>query len=227
MTFLNLKSVTCGSVLALALGVTAAGAADLGPYKPYNPPPAAVVDYGEPSIWQGAYVGVNGGYGWVDSGLNQPDGWFGGGQLGYNWQHNRLVFGVEADIQGADMNDSVGFIGPGGFSTAVTDINWFSTLRGRVGLASGPALIYATGGVAFADIDTAMAFGNGTSVSDHGVNTGYVVGAGVEWAFAPRWSMKAEYLYMDFGDQTLAGTGGVAVVDTDAQTMRVGLNYKF
>lgn len=226
MTSLNLKSVACGSVLAVAMSTGAASAADLGPYKSYNPPPA-VVNYSEPPIWEGAYVGVNGGYGWVDSGLTQPDGWFGGGQFGYNWQRDRFVFGLEADIQAADMNDTVGFNGPGGFSTATTDIDWFSTVRGRVGLATGPALIYATGGVAFADIDTSMNFGNGTSVNDHGVNTGYVVGAGVEWAFAPRWSMKAEYLYMDFGNQTLAGTGGVAVVDTDVQTMRVGLNYKF
>lgn len=214
----------CGSVVLFALGATGANAADL--YKPFIPP-QQVENYAEPPIWQGAYVGVNGGYGFTNSGLNEADGFFGGGQFGYNWQRDRLVFGFEADIQAADFNDSVGFAAPGLFGTATTDINWFSTVRGRIGLAAGPALFYATGGVAFADIDHDISLSNGTSLSDSNVETGYVVGGGVEYAFAPRWSMKAEYLYMDFGNQTLAGSGGVAQVDTDVHTMRLGLNYKF
>lgn len=229
MTSLKFKTVTSGGALFFAFCASSASAADLGPYRPYAPPPpqAVVEPYAEPPIWEGAYIGVNGGYSWTESGLTTPDGWFGGGQVGYNIQRGALVYGVEGDFQGGDMEKGADFFGPGGFGAAVTDVDWFSTIRGRVGLAAGPTLFYATAGVAFADIDSRIAFGNGTSVSDSSVQTGYAVGGGLEWAFAPHLSMKAEYLYMDFGDQTLTGTAPATIVDTNMQTVRVGLNYRF
>ena len=85
------------------------------------------------------------------------------------------------------------------FGNATTDIDWFSTVRGRVGIAAGPWLLYGTGGVAFADISNRVDIG-----PDHAANSdtqvGYAVGGGLEWAFARNWSAKAEYLYLGFGD---------------------------
>jgi opacity protein-like surface antigen len=74
----------------------------------------------------------------------EPNGWFGGGQIGYNAQFQSLVFGLEADIQGADISDGVSGPVPGTayFATADTTVDWFSTLRGRVGYDAGPALLY-------------------------------------------------------------------------------------
>ncbi|MBA2125760.1 porin family protein [Hyphomicrobium methylovorum] len=211
-----------GAMMAIASG--AASAADLGPYQPYNPPaPEPVVNY-QPSIWEGAYIGVNGGYGWSNSGYGEPSGGFGGAQIGYNWQRDRFVFGVEADFQGADISGHEF----GAFHEARSDVDWFSTVRGRAGIASGPWLLYATGGVAFADIDNRIAFDDGTSFRKDGTRTGYVVGGGLEYALSRNWTMKAEYLYLGMGNDNLVNDEGFETrVNNDIQTVRVGLNYKF
>lgn len=227
-------------------------AADLGPYSPppaetyYEPGPRAM-----PGLWQGMYIGANVGTAWgYDSDVTlsgpgasgafsafEPDGWYGGGQIGYNAQFNALVLGIEADLQGSDISDSAaGFAGGGGgyFAQSNMSIDWFSTLRGRVGFAAGPALLYATGGLAFADVNRSLTASNGVntvSMSDDSIETGYTVGGGVEWAFAPNWSLKSEYLYVDLGDQTLSGSspGGnfSSTTDADFHTVRVGVNYHF
>jgi outer membrane immunogenic protein len=213
------KSVSFGGALLLLTASSGAWAADLGPYQPYAPPPAPEVRYESPAIWEGAYIGVNGG--WSDSNFTEPEGGFGGGQIGYNWQRDRFVFGVEGDFQGGDISgtafDQFG-------DTARSDVNWFSTVRGRLGFASGTWLVYGTGGVAFADIDNRIHFIDGSVSRDSGTQTGYAVGAGAEWAFAPNWSAKAEYLYLGFGDDTLPSGDRI---NNDFQTVRVGLNYKF
>jgi outer membrane immunogenic protein len=128
-------------------------AADLGPYR--APPPER--EYYEPVrdmpwSWRGFYGGVNAGYGWGGDdtvtlsgpgigtaiGSLEPNGWFGGGQIGYNAQFQSLVFGLEADIQGADISDGISGPVPGTayFATAETTVDWFSTVRGRVGYAA-------------------------------------------------------------------------------------------
>lgn len=226
-------------------------AADLGPYDP--PPREAYYEPARnmPGLWQGAYIGANVGTAWGNgsdvtlSGPGaggpfasfEPDGWYGGGQFGYNAQFNSLVLGLEADLQGADISDSTfgGVAGGGGYIAQSTmDINWFSTLRARAGYAAGPALLYVTGGFAFADVDhsfVATNGGNTVAASSSGIETGYTVGGGLEWAFAPNWSLKSEYLYVDLGDQTLSGAspGGAyaSTTDVDFHTVRVGVNYRF
>lgn len=209
-------------------------AADLGPYTP--PPPQPVY---EPAHergawnWQGLYLGANAGYGWGNdnaanygggAGSLSPSGWYGGGQIGYNAQFNWLVLGLEADLQGADISDSTTL--SGGFSNVTTDIDWFSTLRGRIGYASGSTLVYFTGGWAFADLNQTINTPV-VSMSQDGIETGYTVGGGVEWAISPNWSVKTEYLYVDLGEQTLSGPAGTYTTDTDFHTARVGLNYRF
>jgi outer membrane immunogenic protein len=223
-----------GASLFLAVGGNAWGA-DLGPYKPYAPPPPEPdVRYESPAIWQGAYVGINGGYGWSNN-LTESEGGFGGGQVGYNWQRERFVFGLEGDFQGSDISGSTDVAAGGGFGTATSDVFWFSTLRGRVGFAHGPFLLYGTGGVAFADISNHIDIAGppvDIHLHDSGVHTGYAVGGGLEWAFSRNWTAKAEYLYLGFGDDTISGVGSgsntySAKVNNDVQTVRLGLNYKF
>jgi outer membrane immunogenic protein len=219
MTSQFAKSLLGGVVLA-ATASGSAFAADLGPYQPYSPPPAEVV-YATPSIWQGAYMGINGGYGWSNSTFTEPSGGFGGAQLGYNWQRDRIVFGLEGDIQGADISGSA--YNPFFDATAHSNVDWFSTVRGRLGFTAGTVLIYGTAGLAVADFNNTVNVG-GLTFSDSDTKAGYAAGGGVEWAFAPNWSMKAEYLYLGFGDETLSS--GFRIND-DFQTVRVGLNHKF
>jgi outer membrane immunogenic protein len=235
--------------------------------------PAYVV----PSVWSGFYLGVNGGYGWGaqsstldtyafhDYNNNEgfgaaklsTEGGFGGGQIGFNVQRDRLVFGIEADIQGADIGGnkiSVAIDDP--IDTDVTTsaqvksrLDWFGTLRGRLGYSFGSSMVYATGGLAFGSINDTL---TGTVTSVHGADwapladsntstqTGYTVGGGFETMLTPSWSVKAEYQYIDLGSTTLYDVNGVLVPDTlfidagDASikvdhtyhTARVGLNYK-
>ena len=228
--------------LAVGAWSSCALAADLGPYNPpprYEPVYEPVREHGY--NWQGLYLGVNAGYGWGNdnastfvgpataSGGVNPSGWFGGGQIGYNAQFNALVLGLEADLQGADISDTTALAG-GAFTQATTDIEWFSTLRGRVGYAAGPALLYVTGGWAFADVNTSVnqTIGpNSVGMSNDDIKTGYTLGGGVEWAFAPNWSLKSEYLYVDLGKDTFSTPVGTYTTDTDFHTARVGLNYRF
>jgi outer membrane immunogenic protein len=242
-----MKRLLIAGVLA-GLSPACADAADLGPYG--APPPPG--NYYEPVrdmpwSWRGFYVGLNTGYAWggddtvtlsgsgigTASGSLSPSGWFGGGQIGYNAQFQSLVFGIEADLQGSNISDSFGGPIPGSpyFAQASTKVDWFSTIRGRVGYAAGPALLYATGGFAFANVDTEIAaIGPGTSVSfsNDQVKTGYTVGGGIEWAFAPNWSLRSEYLYVNLGDQDFTAPGGYAAhTETDFHTVRMGLNYRF
>jgi len=222
---------------AVAAWSGSALAADLGPYNPpraYEPVYEPVRSSGY--NWQGLYLGVNGGYGWGNdnsasfngvgggTGSLNGDGWFGGGQVGYNAQFNSLVLGLEADLQGGDFSDST--VLSGGFSGVTSDMDWFSTLRGRIGFASGPALFYVTGGWAFADVDYTVVAPAAT-ISSSEFKSGYTLGGGVEWAFSPNWSLKGEYLYVDLGNESFSTPAGTFTTDTDLHTARVGLNYRF
>jgi outer membrane immunogenic protein len=219
-------------------------AADLGPYGPpprhdhYDRYDREYEPVREGALWQGLYVGVNGGYAWGDDsavtfatpfggggtfGSLAADGWYGGGQVGYNAQFDRLVIGLEADLQGSDISASTSGFG----STGSVDINWFSTVRGRIGLTTGPALFYVTGGLAFAEVDYTVSGPPAVTLSQSSLKTGYTLGGGVEWAFDPNWSLKTEYLYVDLGDETLSGGGFSSSTSTEFQTVRVGLNYRF
>jgi outer membrane immunogenic protein len=237
-----MKRLVLAGILAGASWSGCALAADLGPYHRPAPRYEPVYEPARdmPYSWRGFYLGLNGGYGWSNDdsvsfsgpggtgfGSVSPDGWFGGGQIGYNAQWDWLVLGIEADMQAADIDDKTGLSGPY-FGQAKASVDWFSTLRGRVGYAAGPTLLYFTGGLAFADVDYGVSTAS-FSGSSHSIETGYTLGGGIEWAFAPNWSLKSEYLYVDLGDQTLTSPGGAfsSSTDLDFHTVRVGLNYKF
>jgi outer membrane immunogenic protein len=214
-----MKIVTIIGAALLSLGVaTSASAADL-PRK--APAYVAPIGYN----WTGFYLGVNGGYGWTGSNAaGDADGFVGGGQIGYNWQAagSPFVFGLEADIQGADISSSAAV----GAVTVTAKANAFGTVRGRIGYAFDRAMIYATGGWAYTRTELS-ATGPGGSISNSDWSSGYALGGGLEWAAWDRWSVKAEYLYVHSGDVnvTLAGVpfGG----DYNINVVRAGLNYRF
>ena len=175
----------------------------------------------------------------------------GGGHAGYNWQMGEFVFGPEADIEGTTLKTTdaclvqdagVGNATPGACFTGThdfsTQIFWQASVRGRVGYAWRSALIYATGGGAFADIETTytQTVGSTTaSESFRSIKTGYTVGGGVDYAIDAHWIARVEYRYTDFGTvsdtNTLASgafwdgyTNDHAITE---HAVRVGVSYLF
>ena len=227
--------------------------------------------------WTGFYIGGNAGYGWGNAdthfdplpdaatffdlapqSLNpDPEGFIGGGQIGYNWQWNKwLVLGVETDFQGSDMeghdrrspfsNIDGGIFDedPNIFLEAHERMQWFGTARGRIGFAPlCRLLVYATGGLAYGNVDYSAQtnFDNRFTYSTkfNETNVGWTVGGGLEYAIGHHWSVKAEYLYYDLGDnsrtepQLFNGvpTGEIFFVrnhfETTGNIVRGGLNFKF
>jgi outer membrane immunogenic protein len=208
-----LKAV--GLTLVVAGFASTASAADLPGKAPAYVAPAAY-------NWTGFYLGANAGYGWVNDG--DADGFVGGGQIGYNWQSpgSPFVFGLEADIQGADMDSSAAV----GAVTATARVNAFGTVRGRLGYAWDRFMLYGTGGWAYTRTSLDLT-GPGGSISDSDWSSGYTLGGGLEWAAWDRWSVKLEYLYVSTQDVSLT-LGGVTVTgDYDFSVVRAGLNYRF
>lgn len=218
-------------LLAGALIGTQAYAADL-PYKaPTYKAPAYTPEVVAPELtWNGFYVGANVGYGWADFGVSGAsenlNGVIGGLQIGYNWQFGNYVLGAEADVQGSGENKSDSTTVLGTTFTIDQKIKWFGTARARLGYAFGPWMVYATGGAAWQNYELSVSAGGG-SLSDNTTKIGWTAGGGLEWMFMPRWSAKAEYLYMDTGntDLTLFGTTFNAQITNNIG--RVGINYHF
>jgi outer membrane immunogenic protein len=205
----------------MALSVaTAASAADMQA-RPYTkaPPAAVVAAYN----WSGFYIGAMGGFGWeTDAG----SGGFGGGTVGYNWQlpGSQFVFGVEVDAAGASIKDS--FLVDVGV-TQENKINAFGSVTGRAGFAMDAALIYAKGGWAWTNAKTSFTDGINT-LSDSQTHTGYTIGGGVEYMFAPNWSAKGEYMFTSLGSENYNLLGEqLASGNIDFHTIKVGVNYHF
>jgi outer membrane immunogenic protein len=231
-------------VLTTATAVISAPAlaADLG-RMPVRAPVAAPVPY---FTWSGIYIGVQGGFGWADlerkllttgtTFSHDIDGGLVGGTIGFNWQGGPWVWGVEADYAWADIGrtvDCFAAIAPG--LRCGSTLDSFGTVRGRLGGAWDRMMIYGTGGVAFGDQDI---FINNTITGAFARRdrfaVGWTLGGGIEWAFAPAWSLKAEALYFDVSPDRLstAGFGLVAEplgIDTrfTGVIVRGGINYRF
>ena len=151
-----------------------------------------------------------------------------GGYLGCQWQNRAFVYGIEGDFSGVGGSSSsqLGlFDNDYGFSAK---LNWLSTIRGRAGLAVDNAMVYLTGGAAFAHVE-ATAFGNGTSDSFSNTRTGWTVGAGVEYMITPNWIGRLEFLYADFANNSgsFANTGYSSNLSHELMIGRVGLAYKW
>jgi outer membrane immunogenic protein len=232
MNRIALAAFAAGS-MAIA---SSAGAADL----PIKAPYAAPVVWS----WTGFYIGGHVGAGWgtietetVGGGFvfsqGTVNGFLGGGQVGYNWQAGPIVLGVEADASATSIKGTSPCIV--GIFVCKRNVDWMATFTGRVGFTADRALIYVKGGGAWADFKyTTSVAGLGIATAQQG-QWGALVGAGVEYAFAPGWSAKLEYDYIDFGQRTVPFTivagGGGAVVNINAtqnlHQVKFGVNYRF
>jgi outer membrane immunogenic protein len=199
--------------------MTAASAADLGA-RPYTKAPPLSPAYN----WTGFYIGVMGGYAF-DSGNG---GGFGGGTIGYNWQApgSQFVFGIEIDAAGASIKDSQTGVIFGVLTTVESKVNALGSVTGRVGVAADAVLFYAKGGYAWANNElSASGIVNG---SDSHVHSGYTVGGGIEYMFAPNWSAKAEYMFTHLGSENYNVAGiGFDSGTAEFSSVKVGINYHF
>jgi outer membrane immunogenic protein len=228
-----LKSLLAAAALP-AVFATPIHAADLGPYgarSAWTSQPAAPA----PFSWSGFYFGVQAGYGWgttdaasnaLPPGVQQSfsydlTGAVGGVHAGFNWQANRLVFGLETDFEGSRITgSSTGVLG----LAHQTDIDWMGSLRGRVGYAAGNTLFYATGGLAYGDVAITTPL-----IAASEWRTGWTLGGGIEHAFTPNLTARVEYRYTDLGSVTYA-TPLAGVNDSSSVThsaVRAGFSYKF
>jgi outer membrane immunogenic protein len=218
--------------------------------------------------WGGLYAGLNAGGAWgrvspnyvsqtgvataagfafVQGLTNQnmnSTGFIGGGQIGYNYQIQSVVLGVEADMNytGLSKTATTGTFGlpvcgaPTCSIAQSYNADWLATFRGRFGVTTGNLLFYGTGGLAVARVRYNDTFTLPTSVnaaSSSNVRTGWTLGLGAEWAFNPRWSVKAEYLYVDLGSTGYTMPNNLvplATVQVDHRLTeniaRLGINYK-
>jgi outer membrane immunogenic protein len=265
------------AALVAVFGVASASAADLTP-RSYTTTPLA-----EPCRdWSGLYAGVIAGYGWgsapaAEAPASGPLGGFiaqffgrllptalsprmsngvGGGEIGFNWQSDRIVAGFETDISYVGMRgqDSL-FIpispGAGGLITTQSNkLDWLGTARARLGwLATPDTLLFGTGGLAYGAAHASTTIFDTLPGACPALNAfcstgsssqtliGWTLGAGVESRMTLNWSIKVEYLYFDLGHMTdsalttlpqLAGMGtATSTSNFRGSIVRAGINYHF
>lgn len=248
-------TLTAATAATLIGMIGAASAADLRPV--YKAPPPVMPTYN----WTGFYLGGHVGYGWGDTtatptgivGLlvepfkSSNDGFTAGGTVGYNYQSGGLVFGLEGEWTWSNMDGTANpnsFLAllPGTTLTGTYENNWHATAAFRIGAAFNTVLLYAKGGIAFANNDYSVnaslpigGFTYASSISE--TEIGWMVGVGVEWAIAGNWTAKLEANYMDFGQTNHAFAaipvlGPLALpVNADIEsyiaTVKLGVNYRF
>ena len=253
-----------GSSVLVALALAERAEADERPIvAPLKAPPVAAKPHEKPHDWSGLYVGGHLGAAWGRSnwsgaggvplggsfdlaqGFNAFKGtgsYFAGLQAGYNAVlPSRVVLGVEADISFPNTIDgsqtfSSASAGQASFAELV---QFFGTVRGRLGYAPGNWLIYATGGFAFSFDELTRTQLTGTPVGGTATpgtvenrfmvpRAGWTAGAGVEVALTPQWSARLEYLYTQFNTRSVTFPAGAQVFTSDLslQSLRLGLNYK-
>ena len=211
--------------LSLSLLASSASAADV------------VVEQVAPVFsWTGGYIGLQAGYAWGSSNIDQiggpgfvdtdPDGFLGGVYGGYNYQmSNNIVIGAELDVVFGNVDgDGQVFLAPGVPSgvTATEELNWSGAARLRLGYAVDRFLPYIAGGVAFGDVDISSN-GGGPSFGD--TFTGWTIGAGLDYAMTDNLLLRAEYRYTDFGSESFEDVS--SDVDLKTNEVRLGIAYKF
>ncbi|MCP3400279.1 MULTISPECIES: outer membrane protein [unclassified Bradyrhizobium] len=229
------KNLLLAAVSLVALSATApALAADLAA-RPYTKAPAMIATVYD---WSGFYIGINGGGGsshatWDFVGVGREGshdatGGTVGGQIGYRWQSGQWVFGVEGQGNWADFSgDNTSAL----FATRNrTKIDAFGLITGQVGYAWNNVLIYVKGGAAVVSDKYEISSTAGAllaSTSD--TRWGGTVGAGLEYGFAPNWSVGVEYnhIFLSDKDVTFAGFAGSERIRQDVDMGLVRLNYKF
>ena len=248
---MKVKTLIASAAL-IALGTTAAGAADMAVKAP-PPPPVPVFS------WTGFYIGANIGGAWAHNNWtdtlfltnfnNGNNGVFiGGGQIGGNYQIGNFVIGGEWDFDWAGNNNGgTGVVIPGVGNIVVTNNNrWITTVAARFGYAIDHWLLYGKVGggwvgnnnLTVTNVTTGVSLtcGTFTNLTNCGNNTGgWLVGGGAEWAFAPNWSVKFEYDYLGLGNRTFVIPAAAPLLAGDTfttnsrnvQMVKVGVNYLF
>src|SRR5262245_53441661 len=180
--------------------------------------------------WSGFYFGGHAGYRWGNAdffdtvqqggGSYSVNGFIGGGQLGYRWQSwgNPIVLGVEGDFSGTSAKGN-----DGGFGGLVdeTKIRWTGSVRGILGFSMGKALVYGTGGIAWAGVRTRDVGGPWES---HTFN-GWTAGGGIDYALTPSWTVGVLYRYSNYGDEQVNTIPGTLELASHQVVGR--LNYRF
>jgi outer membrane immunogenic protein len=201
------------TLLATASSVALIGSASAADMPMKAPAPAVW-------SWAGPYVGLNVGAAWRNTAFTNPDrfstivadpiwtdhgaSFIGGAQIGYNWQTANWVYGLEADFDGAGGKSSAALVAG---ITASSRMDWLSTVRGRAGMLVSPQLLaYLTGGVAFAQFSDNWGFPVFGGFSSNDVRAGWTAGGGLEYMISPRWTVRVEGLYADFGSKELTNT---------------------
>jgi len=247
------KTLLAATTSAALSMVSLAYAADLPPrYSPSIPPVPVFT-------WTSCYVGGHAGVAWANDATafdrnnlaGQPgppfDGWsystgssfVGGGTAGCNWQPigTPFVAGIEGEIGSLKLSgsgyDPLDPAGPNNILSSTKIGNWYGVVAGRLGYAWDHVLLYVKGGGAFVNIqnsvsDVVTGFTASTSTNE----TTWALGTGFEWALHPKWSIKAEYMYIGL-DKTLSDCGFLATsfcYDHNVRgisSAKIGLNYRF
>lgn len=210
---IKFMAAALGAVAVVLLAILPAAAADPAIAKKRAAPPA--YDARPPLAierWTGFYFGATVGRA---SGTDQSGG-VGTLLAGYNWQAGNTIYGLEADIGTGSLSSSRG--------SSDSELNVFGSVRGRLGtLISQQTLLYATAGLAWADYDVPVS--GGGVASD--MMLGYQLGAGLEYAIAPQWRLRAEYVFTGFGSDANSLAGQANAFDPDFHTLRVGIAMRF
>lgn len=221
----KLVKLVLATAMLLPVILASGGNAADAPARRVPPPPPPPLFYN----WTGLYIGAHVGGGWSDLGIDTfglggttGSGVVAGGQVGYNYQVNQWVWGVEVDVAGTSIKNTFGFPG-----IATSSINWdaLTTLTGKAGWAVDNWLLYGKAGGAWADVSASASMpivGIGTVSLGGGTASGWVVGVGAEYAFRNNWSARVEYNHFDFGSD-----GAFAGSSVTLDTVKLGINYKF
>jgi outer membrane immunogenic protein len=248
------------SVGAFALTGSAAFAADL----PSQAPPPVYLPPAPIFTWTGIYVGGQIGYAWASGNNNftgfdpfgagtflstsiggTPSGVIGGANVGYNYQINQWVLGLEGSVDGTSLSNTAAAIFPDGTTlSAHSTADIQGSIRGKLGVAWDRALIYATGGVAFGGFNTDVSIANTGALNGgnpffasgnvSSTRVGWTVGGGIQYAVTNNWSVFAEYRYTNFGSIRENNFGALpkgAFFNGNRQInqnqVQVGFDYKF
>jgi outer membrane immunogenic protein len=224
------------AVLTALMIPVAAEAADMRVKAPPAPPPPP------PFSWNGFYIGGEIGGVWANGSVTDSlfglsvstshSGFIGGGVVGYNYQTSNIVFGVEGDFDGTSLNATGdGVATQIGTLQASANTDWIASLAGRIGIASDHTLFYVKGGVGWVQNSASITnLTTGASVSASNTNSGWLLGGGLEYAFASNWSAKVEFDYLglrDFSWNSVLFPGDNFTASRNISEFKVGLNYRF
>lgn len=239
------RAMLVGTLVGLTAASTA-NAADMyrkaPPATPLTPAEVSVIQPSRAYDWTGLYVGGFVEYGFgpdtvglsavphVNIGKAKVNGFGGGIGVGYNYQSGNFVAGLEADFALSDAHDNLAAATFFGASAARIKYDWIATVRPRVGYAYDNLLVYVTGGLAMGGIDYRVSAAvPATTLNKDSTRFGFAAGAGLEYAFSRRISVKTEYLLTKLATETYSFGGGTYRTQSIGleHHFRIGLNYHF